>query len=53
MLDTNICIHVINRRPAHVLSIFNAHHQQMCIVTNKVREFERVGSLMIEGWAQG
>lgn len=129
MLDTNICIHVINRRPAHVLPIFNAHHQQMCIsevtrfellscayksmaphkalynistfcamldvlpldaaacdhaaqiramlekkgqkigpfdtliaghalslaailVTNNVREFERVGSLMIQDWAQ-
>ncbi|BCN40539.1 tRNA(fMet)-specific endonuclease VapC [Alicycliphilus denitrificans] len=130
MLDTNICIYVINQRPAHVLPIFNAHHSQMCIseitrfellsgaykskaphkalydistfcamldvlpldaaacdhaaqiramleqkgqkigpfdtliagharslaailVTNNVREFERVGSLMIEDWTQG
>ncbi|MFT4241584.1 MAG: type II toxin-antitoxin system VapC family toxin [Acidovorax sp.] len=129
LLDTNICIYVINQRPAHVLPLFNAHHGQMCIsevtrfellsgayksqaphktlhaigtfcamlevlpldeaasdhaaqiramleqkgqkigpfdtlmagharslaailVTNNVREFERVGGLMIEDWAQ-
>lgn len=38
MLDTNICIYVINQRPAHVLPIFNAHHDQMCI--SEITRFE-------------
>ena len=31
MLDTNIVIYVIKRRPIEVLDIFNAHAGQMCI----------------------
>jgi len=31
MLDTNIVIYVIKRRPIEVLDIFNAHARQMCI----------------------
>ena len=31
MLDTNVCIYVINERPAHVLPVFNAHASLMCI----------------------
>ena len=31
MLDTNIVIYVIKRRPAEVLEIFNCHAVQMCI----------------------
>ena len=31
MLDTNIVIYVINRRPIELLDIFNAHAGQMCI----------------------
>ena len=31
LLDTNICIYVMNHRPAHVLPIFNAHAGMMCI----------------------
>ena len=31
MLDTNIVIYVIKRRPIEVLDIFNAHTGQMCI----------------------
>ena len=38
MLDTNVCIHVINRRPAHMLPAFNAHHGQMCI--SEITRFE-------------
>lgn len=31
MLDTNIVIYVINRRPIEVLALFNQHSGQMCI----------------------
>ena len=31
MLDTNIVIYVIKRRPIEILDIFNAHAGQMCI----------------------
>ena len=31
MLDTNIVIYVIKRRPIEVLDVFNAHAGQMCI----------------------
>lgn len=31
MLDTNIVIYVIKRRPIKALEIFNAHAGQMCI----------------------
>ena len=31
MLDTNIVIYVIKRRPIEMLDIFNAHAGQMCI----------------------
>jgi tRNA(fMet)-specific endonuclease VapC len=31
MLDTNIVIYVIKRRPLGILEIFNAHASQMCI----------------------
>ena len=31
MLDTNIVIYVIKRRPIEILEIFNAHAGQMCI----------------------
>jgi tRNA(fMet)-specific endonuclease VapC len=31
MLDTNIVIYVIKRRPVEILEVFNAHAGQMCI----------------------
>ena len=31
MLDTNIVIYVIKRRPLEILEVFNAHSGQMCI----------------------
>jgi tRNA(fMet)-specific endonuclease VapC len=31
MLDTNIVIYVIKRRPLEILEVFNAHAGQMCI----------------------
>lgn len=31
MLDTNIVIYVIKRRPIEVLKIFNLHAEQMCV----------------------
>ncbi len=33
MLDTNIVIHVIKRRPLDILATFNRHAGQMCIST--------------------
>lgn len=38
MLDTNMVIHVIKRRPLDIL------------VTNNLREFERVDALRLENW---
>ncbi len=37
MLDTNIVIYVIKRRPIEVLDIFNAHAGLMCIYMKVVR----------------
>ena len=31
MLDTNICIYIIKRRPIEVLNTFNQHAEQLCI----------------------
>lgn len=31
MLDTNIAIYVIKRRPVELLDVFNQHAGQMCI----------------------
>ena len=31
MLDTNIVIYVIKRRPVELLDVFNRHAGQMCI----------------------
>jgi tRNA(fMet)-specific endonuclease VapC len=31
MLDTDICIYTINRKPAHLKRLFNAHIGQLCI----------------------
>lgn len=31
MLDTNICIFTIKKRPEHVREVFTLHHGQMCI----------------------
>jgi len=31
MLDTNIVIYVIKRRPAELINVFNKHADQMCI----------------------
>ncbi|MDA3810100.1 MAG: tRNA(fMet)-specific endonuclease VapC [Spirochaetaceae bacterium] len=38
MLDTNIVIYVIKRRPVELLDIFNAHVDQMCISTITLAE---------------
>ncbi len=31
MLDTNICIYVIKRKPIEILDTFNLHAGQLCI----------------------
>lgn len=38
MLDTNIAIYVIKRRPVEVLEIFNRHAGQLCISSITVAE---------------
>jgi tRNA(fMet)-specific endonuclease VapC len=38
MLDTNIVIYVIKRRPLEILEVFNAHAGQMCISTITLAE---------------
>lgn len=38
MLDTNICIYVIKRRPIEVLSKFNQYAGQLCISTVTLAE---------------
>jgi tRNA(fMet)-specific endonuclease VapC len=38
MLDTNIVIYVIKRRPVEILEVFNAHAGQMCISTITLAE---------------
>lgn len=38
MLDTNIAIHVIKRRPIEMLEIFNQHAGQLCISTITLAE---------------
>lgn len=38
LLDTNIVIHVIKRRPAHMLELFNRHTGQMAISTITLAE---------------
>jgi predicted nucleic acid-binding protein len=77
LLDTNICIYVIKRRPQALLDTFNRHAGQMAmsaitfsellhgveksaaparnegltLVSNNLREFERVPGLLLENWA--
>lgn len=38
MLDTNICIYTIKRRPRELLDTFNRHAGQMCISTITLAE---------------
>lgn len=38
LLDTNIVIYVIKRRPASLLNIFNAHHGRMAVSAITVAE---------------
>ncbi|MFM7524343.1 MAG: hypothetical protein ACKO4M_09310 [Betaproteobacteria bacterium] len=63
LLDTNIVIYVIKKRPLEVMQAFNRHSGRMAIssvtharseglvlVTNNLREFERVPALETENW---
>jgi predicted nucleic acid-binding protein len=45
LLDTNICIYALNRRPLEVLVA-----QDLILVTNNLREFERIPDLRAESW---
>jgi predicted nucleic acid-binding protein len=44
LLDTNICIYIIKKKPAEVFDVI--------LVTNNVREFERIAGLKIGNWAK-
>jgi len=60
ILDTDTCIYTINRKPAHLKRLFNAHIGQLCISSvtwgelicgaEKSREIER-NLLQLEGFA--
>ncbi len=66
LLDTNICIYLIKRRPSAVRARFEEHEVRdiglssvahakslgATLVTSNVREFERVEGLTIENWAK-
>ena len=50
LLDTNIVIDVLKRRPVEVLSTFNANSEGLVLVTNNMGEFARVPALEAENW---
>ena len=52
LLDTNIVIDVLKRRPVEVLSTFNANSEDLVLVTNNMGEFARVPALEAENWVQ-
>ncbi|NQX02449.1 hypothetical protein HQ447_17460 [bacterium] len=51
LLDTNMCIYIMNRRPVHVVEFFQ-HSLKLPLVTNNTAEFERVPNLTLENWAE-
>jgi tRNA(fMet)-specific endonuclease VapC len=60
LLDTNICIYALKNRPPEVLErlgavgLIAAHAlaRDLILVTNNLREFERVPGLQVENWAR-
>jgi predicted nucleic acid-binding protein len=63
MLDTNICIYVIKSRPAGLRERFNsladqhdmmigghARSEGLTLVSNNLREFQRMEGLRLENW---
>lgn len=53
LLDTNIVAYIIKRRPIevlHKLQSLGALSHGLILVTNNVKEFERVSDLQIENW---
>ena len=52
LLNTNIVIDVLKRRPVEVLSTFNANSEDLVLVTNNMGEFARVPALEAENWVQ-
>lgn len=48
MLDANICIRIGDN---DMLIAANAKAENAILVTNNVREFERVDGLIVENWA--
>jgi predicted nucleic acid-binding protein len=61
LLDANICIYVIKQRPQHRLGrpigvndlhiAAHARSEGHTLVSNNLREFERVQGLLLENWA--
>ena len=61
LLDTNICIYIIKKKPINVFEKFgpldtliaaHAISLDLILVTNNEREFERIAGLRIENWAK-
>ena len=50
LLDTNIVIDGLKRRPVEVLSTFNANSEGLVPVTNNMGEFARVPALEAKNW---
>lgn len=46
MLDTNIVIYMIKRRPVEVLAVFNHHAGQMCISSITLAELMQLLCVM-------
>ena len=62
LLDTNICIYIINAKPPAVLARFKQYRMgdtmiaahalslQVLLVTNNTREFAKVPGLQLDNW---
>ena len=67
ILDTNICIYIINKKPDKVLrkfelypvdefgisSITHALSLDLTIISNNIKEFSRIPNLKSENWVSG
>ncbi len=53
LLNTTICIYLIKKRPPQVIARIAAHARSLgvVLVTNNVREFERLPGPCLENWA--
>lgn len=53
LIDTNICIYIINKRPAAVIKKFKQFELgEIGISTINDKEFKRIKKLKIENWTK-